>query len=230
MESYKFHNATPVSALPLSRNHKCLLTPWKPAAWHELSEQSHKQSSRHVSRPSCLHSSARRHYCSSWISPSAHHGVVTHTPLTLTQFLQDSPATSCIHFSPLCQVITPPLLAAGWRAAHNKMPAFTGRWPQGCMTLHPPHLKICIFSAKSAQLQKYQLHPKCYKNYISTPEITKITNTTISIYTLLILCVTVFLGGGGEGCLGSWPHDYCTFVLSRPYFALIHTYLPVRIV
>jgi len=43
---------------------------------------------------------------------------------------------SCAYLFPLqCQVITSPILAAGWSADHSKMAAFTDWWPQGFMTL-----------------------------------------------------------------------------------------------
>jgi hypothetical protein len=55
---------------------------------------------------------------------------------TLQPFLLEPPQNVMHAFFLLCQVITPPPLAAGWSADHNNMAAFTGRWPQWCTTLH----------------------------------------------------------------------------------------------
>ena len=43
-----------------------------------------------------------------------------------------------------CSVITPFLPAAGWSADRSKMSAFTGRWPQGFMTLQITIIARCI--------------------------------------------------------------------------------------
>jgi hypothetical protein len=69
----------------------------------------------------------------------------------LTLFLQESPQKkSCAYFFPLlCQVITSPLVAAGWIADHSKMAAFTDWWPQGSMhdnvVITFSHTQNCIF-------------------------------------------------------------------------------------
>jgi len=68
-------------------------------------------------------------------SPSILNGIFTHITLTLTLFLQESPQ-NIIHtfFStmPGHQSTSP---TGDCSAYHNIMAAFTGQWPQGCMTL-----------------------------------------------------------------------------------------------
>jgi len=59
--------------------------------------------------------------------------ILPHSDSVLTRMASKK---RCAYFFPLqCQVITSPLLAAGWSADHSKMAAFTDWWRQGCMTL-----------------------------------------------------------------------------------------------
>lgn len=131
-----------ITNVPIATNLSVrLLTTYERAAGRENLQQSHEHCSRHVSRTSLQNSATRQHLCS-WISPSALNGVVTHTELTLTLSYVNLLKPSCIHFSQFGQAITPSFLAAVW-SADNKMAAFCGRWPHGCMTLHQ-YCVICV--------------------------------------------------------------------------------------
>ena len=115
-----------ICRLIFSTDHKCQLTPSKPAAVR----QTPTAESRHVYWPSDLRSSAPRHHLSYRTSPTALKCVVNHTHTTSVLTIITSKRT-CAPFSLLfCQIITQPLLAAWTTIKLRLLQAdnFMGAW------------------------------------------------------------------------------------------------------
>ena len=143
---------------PVPTKHKCLL-----AAAREQPEQSHRNSTRNVNRPSPQHSSAPHYILISSTLPSVLSEVLTHPQLKHNSVLNSiTSKTSCLHFTLLGQLITLPLLASGWSADHNQTAALMGRWPQGYKTLHTNWMAPTIFILKSfiRLLDRWDMRPK----------------------------------------------------------------------
>jgi hypothetical protein len=139
-ESYHFLYVTPMSALPLSPDNINVYS------FHgnpplDANTQSKVTSSPPGMPVGLLACTIRLHAAPHFVNLTKSPPRSRYPYSTNSLFLQESPQTSCIHFFLLNQVITPPLLAAGWSADHNKMTTFTGRWTQGCMTLQTVVIK-----------------------------------------------------------------------------------------
>ena len=117
-----------------------------------------------------------------------------------------TPKTLCLHFSLLCQDITPPLLAAG---------DLEGAWHYITRTLK------CAYFSQICTTTKILIILEMLKKWHEYKRNDTIINKTIPIFTFIFHFVTFLFFKFIVSV--SWPRRYHSFILARRHLGLIHT-------